>query len=183
MVVAGGDDVPSADVLTQLANSVRGSTDAEWRRFIAEATASTALDPDPGAIELERGRIGDVEWLLQAAPLRDLRSDRPVNVEYFGAAPDDFVPDPCLKLSNRHRACVDGSGGTATEFRITMHACFRADDFPSFTIVGAATAETARQMLADSNAPDAQVHELDGRYRWVGIAFFEGLGPPDCPNR
>ncbi|HEX2180591.1 MAG TPA: hypothetical protein VHL54_13960 [Actinomycetota bacterium] len=66
LVVAHGATMPTAEDLVAVAASVEPATAAEWEQMVVTARGGPGLAPDLGAVELQRGKAGDIEWLLQA---------------------------------------------------------------------------------------------------------------------
>lgn len=95
LVTSLGTRPVSTEDLVAVAASVQRVGPAAWADVVLEATGGPGLHPDPGRLEVGRGRSGGIEWLLQEGEA------------LFG---EPAFPDPCLKLSNRLRACASGAG-------------------------------------------------------------------------
>ncbi|MGH9209393.1 MAG: hypothetical protein ACRD2C_01780 [Acidimicrobiales bacterium] len=125
-VVARGLERPAADELVAVASSVETATRQEWDQLVAQLQGPPGLHPDEGAVELERGRAGDVEWLFQArADGANIASSLDWDLE------GQFVVDPCLKLSDGRRICEE-PGGTEAGDWVAEHVPGPADGGPSF---------------------------------------------------
>jgi hypothetical protein len=156
VVVATGDAAPSPSTLVEMAASARKVDDRRWSHLHATAEAGPGLHADRGAVELARGSVGGLGWLLQARPQvvrwRDGR---------YGSS---LVPDECLKLSTLRRACAPGGAVGASE---RVNTPFNGgdllpDDFPTFAFV-----------LTESDATRVRVTQGDV----VGEADFHRAGP------
>lgn len=107
-----GRPVSEADLL-ELAASVEQTDEATWDAFVTEAAGGPGLHPDEGRVEVARGSVGKIEWLLQ---------DGPATGGILATEPDDDPDlsqiDTCLKLSDRTRTCADavqtGPNGTVS---------------------------------------------------------------------
>ncbi len=90
------DNATTEALLVELTSSVRRADAVAWERLVETALGGPGLQPDPGAVEVVRGKAGALEWLLQAR-------------EQANAATHPGIPttgvqvDTCLKLSNRKR--------------------------------------------------------------------------------
>lgn len=94
LTVAGyGASQPAEDELIAVAASVEEATPAEWEQMVVEAGGGPGLVADTGAVELQRGKVGDTEWLLQAvdAGASSRLKARP------GPQPSGMTVDDCLK--------------------------------------------------------------------------------------
>lgn len=102
-------DSLSVDELLAIVTSMRQVTPDEWDRTVALVTGGGELRPDPSAVELARGRAGDIEWLFQAVPAGALELGGDT------VPRDELLPDPCLKLSTGDRACAREPSDLSTE--------------------------------------------------------------------
>jgi hypothetical protein len=167
LVNAHGPGRPSVDQLVAVAASVEPATQAEWEQFVTEVEGGPGLRPDAGAVELERGKAGDIEWLLQAVeppPNSRLRS-RP------GPQPAGMTVDDCLKLPEG-RVCENRSASTGnTAFWLFNHNAPSKSTFPNFMIVTVtgSPAERARIHLQGAPAVDIALHPVPGGQLKAGI--------------
>jgi len=99
---SSGDVPVTEDELLTLAASVEQTDEATWDAFVIEAAGGPGLHPDEGRVEVARGSVGKIEWLLQ---------DGPATGGILATEPDDDPDlsqiDTCLKLSDRTRTCAD----------------------------------------------------------------------------
>jgi hypothetical protein len=166
MVAATGtaDGAPDAAALTAVAASAREATAEEWEAFTIEATGGPGLAPDPGAQELARGTAGDVEWLLQAV----------------GGLPDD-----CLKLSTRERACASGGMRGGPGFvAYPMEGQAEADGFPPFAIVSLAGVDAAASLRVTTPAgtAEADLHPVGDGGPLAAVVVVDAPGVPVCAD-
>lgn len=167
LVNAHGPNRPSVDQLVAVASSVETATQAEWEQFVTAVVGGPGLRPDAGAVELERGKVGDFEWLMQAiepSPNSRLRS-RP------GPQPAGMTVDDCLKLPEG-RVCENQSASTGnTAFWLFNHKAPLKSSFPNFmivTVTGSA-AERARVHLQGAPAVEIVLHPVPGSQLKAGI--------------
>lgn len=174
IVVTGyGRSPPSEDELVAFAASVQRTDDVAWEAFVTEAVGGPDLRPDEGRSELARGQAGGVEWLLQNGPPWSVRLNDP------NIAPGSLrALDPCLKLSDRRRACVDIQGGGTTDDWIRSTA--RTEKFPAFAMVsttGEGASLRATTAMAEATVPLVAV---PGGGLWGAVIVIEGAGPATC---
>jgi hypothetical protein len=150
--------VPPVDALAELLVSARVATTEEWEAFVVEATGGPGLRPDDGAEELERGTVtgakGEVEWLLQAW---------------------DGVLDPCLKLSNRQRACATGS---SSDIGLTLGTGGGEDEagiVPEFLMATVSQPGARLRVTTPAGVSEGTVHPLPGTGQWSGVVFADGV--------
>jgi hypothetical protein len=184
VVVAGGSEVPSLAEVQRVARSVRTISESAWQR-LGGAEAAGRLEPDGGAIELERGRTDDVEWLLQARRAEDLSSGSGPNasVDVSGIPRDSYVIDPCLKLSNGHRQCASsGSSGRPGGELVAQWSGvgFGESSFPPFVIVSTATGGSTLRITTKAGSFTGVLYTLPGERLRGGIVFAERPGIAGC---
>lgn len=187
LVVAHGPQPPEVDQLTEIAASVEAADAQQWDDLVLASRGGPGLHPDPGAVELERGTVGDTDWLFQARV--DVDGDMP-----SGSSSDtedttgQFLADPCLKLSTGGRVCTrEGSGFAGGPLLIEVYD--PPDDEeepvpPGFLIIATTgTATTVRLHVDDTDALDTPLHLLPDERRSAGIFMgvdAEDLHPLDC---
>jgi hypothetical protein len=169
VVDARGRSVPSQDELVAIAASVREADAPTWDELVVEATGGPGLHADEGRTELARGTVGDLEWLLQDAPIQDSGYEP-------GTEPDDSrVADPCLKLSDRTRACASAGTDAGVEFVL-----YTTGDGLSFTVVNTTLeAASVRATTAATEATAPLVPLPDGR-SWAAVIFIDAPGHHLC---
>jgi hypothetical protein len=176
LVSATGAHLPTEDDLVALAASVQQSDQVSWDAFVIDATGGPGLHADRGRAELARGTIGDLEWLLQDGP--------PGGGIVSSSATDPDSRrgvDPCLKLSNRTRACA-GSGFSGTEDDWYASAERAAPDSKGLSFVVISTtfeAATVRITTSTSTGSAALVPVLAGGM-WAVVVFVDDAGGPNC---
>jgi hypothetical protein len=166
MVAAAGppDGALDAEALIAVAASARPASAEEWEAFTIEATGGPGLAPDPGAQELARGTAGDVEWLLQAV----------------GGLPDD-----CLKLSTRQRACASGGGRGGPSFvAYPMEGQAEENGFPPFAIVSLAGVDAAASLRVTTpeGTAEADVHAVGDGGPLAAVVVVDAPGEPVCAD-
>jgi hypothetical protein len=171
LVVAHGATLPGAEELLAVAASVEPATAAEWDQVVVAARGGPGLAPDLGAVELERGKAGDVEWLLQAVDAARWRY-RP------GPQPDGMTVDSCLKLTTG-RICENQSSSTGDtavwffNYRVPQFAPPpEGGPFPNFMIVTVTSpAPRARVHLQGAPAVEIPLHPVPGSSLRAGIVM------------
>jgi hypothetical protein len=184
VVVAGGSKVPSLAEVERVAHSVRPISESAWQR-VGGAQARRPLEPDVGAIELERGRIDDVAWLLQARRAEDLSSGSGPNasVDVSGIPLDAYVIDPCLKLSNGRRQCAGSGSSGRPGGELVAHwsgVGFGEPTFPPFVIVSTATGGSTLRITTRDGSFTGVLYALPGERLRGGIVFVERPGLASC---
>lgn len=176
IVSASGETAPSAEELATIAESVSPVSDEEWADFVA-ASATSVLTPDPGAVELARGTAGDVEWLFQARPRRDVN---PPGMMIDGD-PDAIVADPCLKLSNRRRLCPGSGISGGTDFILDTGSSRPEDTYgvPEFVVVSTSTPGAAIRIETKVETATGPLYPLPSGL-WAGIVFVAEPGIAGC---
>jgi hypothetical protein len=169
VVSALGTSAPDLDELAAIASSVRPTDRATWDDLVIEATGGPGLHADEGRTELARGTVGDLEWLLQDAPIRDSGYEP-------GVEPDDSrVADPCLKLSDRTRACATAGTDGGVEFVL-----YTTGGGLGFAVVNTTLeAASVRATTEHSEATAPLVPLPDGR-SWATVVFIEAPGHALC---
>ena len=156
------DTVLPAEALATVAASARPATPEEWEAFTIEATGGPGLAPDPGAQELARGTVGDVEWLLQAV----------------GGMPDD-----CLKLSNRRRACASGGGRGGPGFvAYPMDGEAEHNGFAPFAVISVAGVDAAAsvRVTTPAGSAEAELHPVGDGGPQAAVVVVDQPGEPVC---
>lgn len=190
LVVARGADPPAVDELLGVAASVERASPQQWEELVLAASDGPGLHADEGAVELERGTAGGVEWLFQA------RVDDSTVYDSFSTGDEDttgqFVADPCLMLSTGERVCTEGASSTAGGVVLIEHHEEHDDwadepDFPGFVIVTTTTADarTVRLRTGDGSTLDVRLHLLPGGQRRAGIVVGDmdvGALLPRCDD-
>ncbi|MGQ0831555.1 MAG: hypothetical protein ACT4OV_07745 [Microthrixaceae bacterium] len=180
VVRATGSSVPTEDELVAIAASVRPTDDATWERFVVEATGGPGLHADRGRHELARGRIGDLEWLLQDGP-----PDRGVMWASQEPDPDRLRGvDRCLKLSNRTRACADtASGGAAPgDWWSITGSEPPAEHGLSFVVVSTTVEAAAVRVTTSTGAATVPLELVPAEGLWAAVVFVADPGFPTCDS-
>lgn len=178
IVSATGAQLPSEEQLVSLAASVRGTDDAAWERFVIEATGGPGLRADRGRTVLARGRVGDLEWLLQ---------DGPPGAGWVVSSATDAHSlrgvDPCLKLSDRTRAC-SGSGFSGTEDDWYSIAEGVAPDSRglSFVIVSTTFGAATVRITTSTAVGIAALVPVPAGGLWGAVVFVDDPGAPVCDS-
>lgn len=169
VVSAMGATPPSLDELAAVASSVQPTDDATWDDLVIEATGGPGLHADEGRAELARGTVGDLEWLLQDAPIEDTSYEP-------GVPPDDSrVADPCLKLSDRTRACATAGTSAGLEFVL-----YTTGEGLSFAVVSTTLeAAAVRAITTNAEATAPLVPLPDGR-SWAAVVFIDAPAEGLC---
>lgn len=163
------------DDMLALAASVEPVSREAWEEFVIEATGGPGLHADAGSVELARGEVGELEWLLQSIG---------TNADWRVNAGDGETADPCLKVSTRKRACAGGGwtsrDGTAMQ---TSGSGPGADleGLPPFMIVTADVAGSTVRVTHDDEVTTGDMAELPGGERSAGVVFVDvGDAMPSC---
>jgi hypothetical protein len=176
IVVASTEEMPPpVEALVELAGSLRPADGQEWEAFQVEAAGGPGLNPDPGTTEITRGRSGDREWLLQTA-----RADAPSL-----QVPDPLAgvrPDPCLKLSDRQRACADDSTSSGPQGEVSLDRGADPDlpGFGPFLIVTSQVPGVKLRLQTISGAAETDLHPTAQPGGWVGVLFVDDPGTTGC---
>lgn len=101
-VVGVPEAVLGVDDLVSVAAGIEPIDGPAWEAQVIEARGGLGLAPDPGAVELARGRSGTTDWLLQTLP-----SGAPDRLELR------IGVDSCLRLAGGAHACATGVWGGA----------------------------------------------------------------------
>lgn len=166
VVTAVGRAVPGLDELQAVAKSVRRSEEAEWEAFVIEATGGPGLHPDPGSVEIARGSAGGVDWLLQTGLPTD---------EHIAGEP---VVDPCLKLSNRRRACtIGGTGGIAESAAYSQDL---DDGMPPFALVTTSAAASQVRVTTTTDQVTAPLTPVPGMPLRAAVVVVNDPGAAVC---
>jgi hypothetical protein len=188
MLVASGQERPAEAVLVELAMSVQRADDDEWERFVVEAAGGPGLHADAGAVELARGHAGTVEWLFQAVPSGRDEMFLPVVEIPDEPGPVDpstvLVADPCLKLSNRRRACAWAGGGSSEErvqFTGDADASDRVEaDLPEFMVVTTNKPGSRLRVQNDQGTYTGKLYRPSDAEVWVALVFVDEPGIAIC---
>lgn len=179
VVTASGTSLPSEQQMIAVAATIRPTGEGTWDDLVTEANGGPGLHADIGRHELARGRIGDLEWLLQDGP-----PDGGMSV--FPAAPLDRLRgvDPCLKLSDRTRACAGslGGGGSETPAGWYLVATGRGSGTSGLSFVVLSTPQPAvavRVRTASATATAALVQVPAGGI-WGAVVFVSDPGFATC---
>jgi hypothetical protein len=183
LLVAFGDGYktppPTTDELRAVVSSVRRVDNERWAKVVSDAHGGPGLHADRGAVELERGDVNGVEWLLQAIPGSAMSRNSP-----SPTVPDEWAADSCLKLGDGSRRCVtSGSGGD--DWSVETWTGTEATGLPTFIVVNTKTrAPMMRLSFDDETAVTAVLHRVPGSVdRRAGVLFPTGnVGPafPTC---
>ena len=175
VVTARGLAPPSPDELAALAASVEPANDDAWNTSVIAATGGPGLHADDGRAELARGTVGDLEWLLQNGPQGG-----------GGLAGEGIDPnslrgvDPCLKLSNRHRACA-GPSGTIDDWVAVSYP--GEDGVPGSFVVISTTLDAGSVRITTASAvATGPLHEVPGGGLWGAVVFVDDPGPESCQD-
>lgn len=184
VVVGEGSPVPSIDGLVAVAASVRPIGDTAWVRFVIDATGGPGLHADAGRMELERGRIGDLEWLLQTGSLDSVGPLAPAPAVAGQPQPPVPFADPCLKLSTGRRACAGGGeiGGSTVVLTAGTGGQGDLEGLPPFAVVTTDVAGTELRATVDGRSATGHLVKLPGGQGYGGVVFtdFSGRLTPRC---
>lgn len=151
VTAARGPEVPTRDRLVRLAASVEQATSEAWERFMTDAAGGPGLHADDGAVEVARGRAGEVGWLLQAR--QGMGGHR---------------VDTCLKLTTGRRACTEGSAGSPSGSvwsagdPVRDRNAREVPAFPSFTVVESTTGGAKVRVRTAAGEATADLHPIPG---------------------
>lgn len=171
VATATGTEVPDEEAMVALAASVHPTDEQGWDDFVVRATGGPGLHPDAGRVELARGEVADVEWILQTGPPGggrllgtdiDLASTRGV--------------DPCLKLSTRRRACASSGGGGADDWIMSTE-----DEGLAFVVVSTTIEASSVRITTPDEVATVPLVPVPGGGLWAAVAFVESPGPAVCP--
>jgi hypothetical protein len=170
--------LPTVDDLLQLAGGIDQTTEDGWDGFVTSANGGPGLGPDLGVVELGRGEVDGIAWLLQSAPPASA-GHRIGDLVLSGS---DY-PSDCLKLDTGERACVNLQTGSATGT-----IWYRSDEVttvPDFVIVTTIIEGVSGRLVRPdgSSEPDVafELHRLPGGRTWGGVAFATA-GLLACPD-
>jgi hypothetical protein len=152
VVVATGAHAPPTSALVAMAASARQVDGARWAHLHVAAEGGPGLHPDPGAVELARGTVHGIEWLLQARPQRVRWPDQVHRTS--------LMPDECLKLSTLHRACAP-AGATGTTERINTPfngGDLLPDGFPPFVFVATSRDAVRVRIEQGDQVGESEIH-------------------------
>lgn len=175
VVSATGARLPSEEALVLAAASVQPAEDATWGRFVIDATGGPGLNADEGRNELARGRADGLGWLLQDGPpgggiisssLTDGDSLRGV--------------DPCLKLSNRTRACAYPASGGEHDWYSIATGDLPSERGLSFVLVSTTLEAAAVRVTTSSSAATAALVEVPAGGLFGAAVFVEDPGNATC---
>ena len=176
VVSATGAQLPSEDELVALAASVRPTDEATWDTFVIEATGGPGLHADRDRTELARGTIGDLEWLLQDGPPGGgIVSSSATEAHSLRGV------DPCLKLSNRTRACAgDGHSGTEDDWY-----AIAVGDAPhgrglSFVVISTTFGAATVRVTTSASIGSAALVSVPAGGLWAAAVFVDDPGGPIC---
>ncbi len=178
VVSATGETVPAEEELVTMAASVQPTDDASWERFLVEAAGGPGVHADPDRHELARGRIGELEWLLQDGP--------PGGGIVSSSETDPHSlrgVDPCLKLSDRRRACT-GAGFSGTEDDWYAFAVGGAPDSRglSFVIVSTTVEAATLRITRSTSTGSAALVPVPAGGLWGAVVFVDDPGGPVCDS-
>jgi hypothetical protein len=186
LVVAAGGSLPAPKDLSAIAASVRPASAEDWEALEVEAQGGPGLDPDPGAVQLERGEAEGTEWLFQARVDDGSLSGFATEIDPGtgrSTTEDEFLVDPCLKLADGQRACVDAGGsgwGSAAGDQVITRVRGPLDDgheFPGFVMVMTSRPAVALRITGPSGVREVPFHELPGgKRRGVVVVGDESPG-------
>lgn len=177
VVVATGLRIPDADALVDVAASVRVAGAAEWERFTIQSTGGPGLHPDEGEVELARGHEAGLDWLLQTSP-------EPQDGQLVDPSASPGV-DPCLKLSNRKRACARSGGGGSGEFVFTSSNGApdpAAPELPSMVIVVTQHEGATVRVRTPTDTGTGSLHAIPDGGGWTGVVFVDDPYLATCPG-
>ncbi|MEX0664116.1 MAG: hypothetical protein WD598_05010 [Acidimicrobiia bacterium] len=181
VVAAAGPTPPSMELLFTLAESLQVDDVDGWELLLTQASAPVTVEPDPGGVELERGRAGDVEWLLQARPADELG---PIGSFVDPAVPNtDLTVDGCLKLSTGLRVCASsGSGGVPNGEYVSFWngVGFGDSDFPAFALISTSVSGARVRIRTSTDTDEVPLRDVPGTTRRAAIVFVENPGLPGC---
>jgi hypothetical protein len=158
--------------LVMLAGSARRTTDAAWSAVASSTDGGPGLGPDHGAIELARGREGDIEWLLQAAPGGGAAGRMDLS--------EEMSVDGCLKLSTGERACPSdsGSGPGYSEHRARPDTV--PAGFPPYLVVSVTGRPASIRVTSGTTVLTAPAVPIPGTDQSAAVLFGEVSGFPQC---
>jgi hypothetical protein len=176
VVSATGAHLPSEDELIALAASVRPSDDAAWDAFVIDATGGPGLHADRDRTELARGRVGDLEWLLQDGPPGG-------GVVSSSATDPDSLRgiDPCLKLSNRTRVCAgDGFAGTEDDWFANAEIAAPGTRGLSFVVLSTTFEAAMVRVTTSTSTGSGALVPVPAGGLWGAVVFVDDPGGPVC---
>jgi hypothetical protein len=161
-------------VLGLLAVSAFSCGDASTDRTRStQGAPTTGLRADDGREEVARGAIGEVEWLLQTGPGQVIGGSSSGQT-----APDEVVAiDPCLKLSNGHRACGEGGGGTNLDWVYWTAA--PTEPIPPFVLVSTTLEAANVSITTRTDQVTEPFHQVPGMQLWGAVVFVDDPGEAD----
>jgi hypothetical protein len=148
---------------------VARADEAAWEALVIEATGGPGLHPDEGRMEVARGTVGEIEWLMQTGD--------PQVYEYEEGGPEEmegiFI-DPCLKLSNRRRACGGGGGGSNLDW---IYSTPDPDQpVPPYVVLSTTLDAAAVRITTRIDQVTAPVHQVPGHAIWGAVVFVDDPG-------
>ncbi|MFZ6004855.1 MAG: hypothetical protein ACOYXM_13090 [Actinomycetota bacterium] len=175
VVSATGASLPSEEALVLTAASVRPAEDAMWERSVIDATGGPGLNADEGRHELARGRDGGLGWLLQDGP--------PGGgiVSSSMTDPDSLRGvDPCLKLSNRTRACAYPAAGGEDDWYSIATGDLPAERGLSFVLVSTTVGAASVRVTTSSGTATAALVEVPAGGVFAAAVFVGDPGSATC---
>lgn len=183
LVVASGGDLPDAQVLVDVAASVQRTTTEAWDALVVDARGGPGLRPDPGAVELERGKEEGFEWLFQAR-IDDGSIEMDPAAGKSGTK-GQFVIDPCLKFADGQRACPN-AGSSAAQARVIIRTggpMYDRGHFPGFIMVSTTQPAAVLRVTTANGIHEGRFHELpDGKERGA-VVVTDHAGLWACDTR
>lgn len=170
VTAAGPHGVPAASELQAVAMSVRPSEQPAWDDFVVEASGGPGLRADHGSTEVTRGTAGGVGWLLQTG--------QPGGGLIGSGSVLTSAVDPCLKLSNRRRACTTGGAGGASSW-ITFTPA-EDDGMPPFAVVTTSTAASQVRVTTSTGEATAPLVPVPGTSLRAAVVPVADPGTPTC---
>ena len=169
MARASGLELPSREELFTLLEDVRPTDEASWEALVIEATGGPGLHPDDGRVEIARGTVGELEWLMQTGPLQI-----PEVTEEGDVTEGEMGIDPCLKLSNRRRACGGGGGGSNFDW---IYSVPKSDEaVPPYVILSTTLDAASVRVTTRTDQATAPLHQVPGEDLWGAVVFVHDPG-------
>lgn len=173
VVTAGGQrGVPTAEHLQAVVAPVQRSEPSAWDAFVVEAAGGPGVRPDRGSVEITRGTAGGVDWLLQTGV--------PDDGLVAGGSDLTSAADPCLKLSNRRRACPTGSAGGVASW--VAYSETADDGMPPFALITTTMPATQVRASTSTGEVTAPLVPVSGTSILAAVIVVSDPGIPVCPD-
>lgn len=169
VVSAVGRTVPAAAALRAVAASAQPVERSAWEAFVIKAAGGPGLHPDEGSVEIARGFAGDVEWLLQTAG---------PGAGLVGGTHEPVAVDPCLKLSDRRRACTTGGFSDGTDW--VTFSDTGEKGMPPFVVVSTAAVASHVRITTVSDETTVPLVPVPDHPLTAAVVVVDDPGTPWC---